>query len=87
VKPPSPAELLDVRELAEITLLDHALRVLDAVILCEHPTIDDPHPADPPSLVAARRLLAASRALRLELCRYHLAALDALAGYRDEIPF
>lgn len=84
---PSCHELFDVRELAEIALVDHALRVLDAVILFEHPTIDDPHPADPASLVAARRVLAASRDLRRELRRYHAAALDALVAADDELPF
>jgi len=88
MKPPSSHELFDVRELAEIALLDHALRVLDAVIAFEHPMIDQPHLADPASLVAARRLLAASRALRRELRRYHAAALDALVPpYDDELPF
>lgn len=87
MKLPSSDELFDVRELAEIALIDHALRVLDAVILFEHPTIDDPHPADPASLVAARRVLVASRALRRELRRYHAAAVDALVGAADELPF
>lgn len=87
MKPPTPAELFDVRELAEIALLDHVLRVLDAVIAFEHPTLDDPHPRDPHSLIAARRLLAASRALRIELRRYHAAALDALVACDDELPF
>lgn len=87
MKPPTPGELFEVRELAEIALLDHALHVLDAVVAFEHPTIDDPHPGDPTSLIAARRLLAASHVLRIELCRYHAAALDALVASDDEIPF
>lgn len=87
MKLPSSHELFDLRELAEIALVDHALRVLDAVILFEHPTIDDPHLADPPSLVAARRVLAASRDLRRDLRRYRAAALDALAVVHEELPF
>lgn len=87
MKPPSCHQLLDVRELAEIAVVDHALRVLDAVIVFEHPMIDDPHLADPASLVAARRVLDASRALRRELRRYRAAVLDALATVDDELPF
>ena len=87
MKLPSPVELGDVRELAEIALVDHALRILDVVVRFEHPTLDEPHPADPASLLAARRVLAASRALRWELRRYRIAALDALDVERDELPF
>lgn len=92
MKPPSSHELFDVRELAEIALVDHALRVLDAVILFEHPTIDDPHDNDPASLLAARHVLTASRALRRELRRYRAAALHAAfdAALRivdDDLPF
>lgn len=87
MKLPSHVELGDVRELAEIALVDHALRILDAVIRFEHPTLDEPHPADPASLLAARRVLAASRALLCELRRYRITALDALDVERDELPF
>ena len=87
MKLPSPVELGDVRELAEIALVDHALRILDAVVRFEHPTLDEPHPADPASLLAARRVLAASRALRHELRRYRITALGALDIERDELPF
>lgn len=87
MKRPSSDDLGEIRELAEIVLVDHALRVLEAVVCYEHPTLDDPHLADPPSLVAARRVLAASRVLRRELRRYRAAALDALAATADELPF
>jgi hypothetical protein len=68
-------------------LVDHALRILDAVVRFEHPTLDEPHPADPASLRAARRVLAASCSLRRELRRYRIAALDALDTKQDELPF
>ncbi|MCK6589814.1 MAG: hypothetical protein L6Q76_19755 [Polyangiaceae bacterium] len=84
---PSSLELGAVRELAEITLVDHALRVLDAVVGFEHPTLEEPHPGDPASLLAARRVRAASRALRRELRRYRAAALAALQAECDELPF
>lgn len=87
MKLPSHVELRDVRELAEIALVDHALRILDAVIRVEHPTLDEPHPADPASLRAARRILAASCSLRRELRRYRIAALDALDTEQDDLPF
>jgi predicted exporter len=87
VKLPSSVELGDVRELAEIAFVDHALRILDAVVRFEHPTLNEPHPADPASLRAARRVLAASCSLRRELRRYRIAALDALDIEQDELPF
>ena len=87
MKLPSSIELGGVRELAEIALVDHALRILDAVVGFEHPTLEEPHPADPASLLAARRVLEASRALRRELRRYRTAARAALHAQRDELPF
>jgi hypothetical protein len=87
VKLPSSVELGDVRELAEIAFVDHALRILDAVVRFEHPTLNEPHPADPASLRAARRVLAASCSLRRELRRYRIAAIRPLHTECDELPF
>ena len=84
---PSSIELGGLRELAEIALVDHALRILDAVIDFEHPTLEEPHPGDPASLLAARRVRAASRTLRRELRRYRTAARAALHAECDELPF
>lgn len=87
MKLPSSVELGEVRELAEIALVDHALRILDAVVRFEHPTLDEPHPADPASLLAARCVLTASHALRRALRRYRIAAIRPLHTERDELPF
>lgn len=83
MRPPRSADLWRARELAELVVLDAALQVLDAVLRHEHPCIDDPGDSDPPSLLAARRLRRAARAVRVELRRYRAAVLEPA----DELPF
>ena len=86
MRPPRPHQLFDIRELAELAILDAALQILDVVLLHEHPMIEHPIDGDPRSLLAARRLLARARALRAELRRYRAAVLDAVAEIHD-LPF
>ena len=83
---PRGAELRIARELAEVVLVDAALQMLDDVLVHEHPTIDDLAEADPPSLLAARRLVAAARALRADLRRYRARAITHVED-EDDLPF
>ena len=84
---PRRVELCIARELAEVVLVDAALQVLDDVLVHEHPTIDDLGDGDPPSVLAARRLALAVRALRAELRRYRVAAISYRDPDEDELPF
>lgn len=81
-------ELRVAREIAEIAIVDAALRVLADVLAHEHPCIDDLGEADPPSLCAARRLRAASGVLRVELRRYRAVVLEPETDDgSDDLPF
>lgn len=84
---PRHVELLFAREVAEVVMVDAALQVLDDVLVHEHPTINDLAEADPPSVRAARKLLAAVRALRADLRRYRAAAISPRGPDEDELPF
>lgn len=83
---PRGVELHVARELAEVVLVDAALQMLDDVLVHEHPTIDELAEADPPSLLAARRLVAAVRALRADLRRYRAGAISHIE-HEDDLPF
>jgi hypothetical protein len=88
MKRPRPVELRFARELAEVVLVDAVLQTLDDVLLHEHPTVDDLAENDPPSLVAARRIRAAVRALRADLRRYRAAVLEHQPeSDLDDLPF
>jgi hypothetical protein len=84
--PPTPRELARARETAEVALADVALAVLDAALHHEHPTIDEPHERDPPTLRAARSLRRRIRALRDQLHHYRRAVLDH-DEVIEELPF
>lgn len=84
---PRHVELLFARELAEVVMVDAALQVLDDVLVLEHPTIHDLAEADPPSVRAARKLVAAVRALRADLRRYRVAVVGHCGRDEDELPF
>ena len=79
-------DLAIAREVAELVIVEAALRVLADVLLHEHPCIHDLGEADPPTLHAARRLLAATRGLRAELRRYRDAVVHAEPD-NDGLPF
>lgn len=68
-------------------MVDAALQVLDDVLVHEHPTLDDLGDGDPPSVLAARKLVAAVRALRGDLRRYRAAAISPRDPDDDELPF
>lgn len=81
-------ELRVAREIAELAIVEVALRVLADVLAHEHPCIDDLGEADPRSLRAARRLRAAIGDLRVELRRYRAAVLEPETDEgRDDLPF
>ena len=84
---PRAHDLTVARELAELVIVDAALRVLADVLVHEHPCIDDLGEADPQTLHAARRLLAATRALRVQLRRYRAAVFESRVPAIDELPF
>jgi hypothetical protein len=84
---PRHVELRFARELAEVVLVDAALQVLDDVLVHEHPTIDELAETDPPALLAARRLQAATRSLRHDLRRYRSAVLRHVDPEIDKLPF
>lgn len=84
--PPTARELARARETAEVALADVALAVLEAALHHEHPTIDEPHERDPPTLRAARGLCRRIRALRDDLHGYRRAVLDH-DELIEELPF
>ena len=84
---PRQVELRLARELAEVVMADVALQVLDDVLVHEHPTIDDLGEHDPPSVRAARQLVATVRALRADLRRYRAAAISHRDPDQGELPF
>jgi len=87
-RPPRTDELYRARELAELCLLEAALDVCLRILCFEHPSLDEPDPTDPPTLLAARRLTSRIHALRQEIRQYSNAVLAvAPPPRRDQLPF
>lgn len=84
---PKPIELWRARELAEIVVVDAALEVLREVLVHEHPTLGDLGETDPPTTLAARRLLETITSLRSQLRRYRAAVLAPSDPAADKLPF
>ena len=71
MRPPQPADLCRVRELAEFALLDAALDVSARSLRHEHPAVAFwPQPNGPGSVRVARRPVAKILRLRNEIRRY-----------------
>ncbi|XYH97191.1 hypothetical protein ACMHYB_57095 [Sorangium sp. So ce1128] len=81
--------LYAARELLELRLLVAALDAVSTALRLEHPTVDTlAEPTDPPTLCAARHLLARIRSLRGAVRSYRSAVHRALAEPDDDgIPF
>lgn len=60
-------------ELAIAEVAVAAAIALERALQLEHPTVADPDPSDPPTLVLARALLQSARALRDATRRYRAA--------------
>lgn len=67
--------------LAEVAVA--AATALERMLQVEHPTLEDPDPADPPTLVLARALLHSARSMRDATRRYRAAVTRVL---RDPPP-
>jgi hypothetical protein len=81
-------KLYAARELLELRLLVAALDAVSTALRLEHPTIDTlAEPTDPPTLRAARHLLARVRTLRGALRAYRAAVGRVIAEPDDELPF
>jgi hypothetical protein len=86
---PSPLELrllAAAPELATLALLESALTVCSTILQVEHPTLGhdlQPDP-EPPSLLEARRLLAAAHRFRCAVIRYRDTVVDSLVPLRDD---
>ena len=81
-------KLYAARELLELRLLLAALDAFSIALRLEHPSVDTcPEPTDPPTLRAARHLLARVRALRGALRAYRAAVRHAIAQPDDALPF
>jgi hypothetical protein len=87
----SPAvrqKLYAARELLELRLLTAALDAASLALRLEHPSVDTlAEPTDPPTLRAARHLLARVGALRGALRAYRAAVRRVIAEPDDELPF
>jgi hypothetical protein len=70
-------------ELAIAEVAVAAVLALERVLQLEHPTVDDPDPGDPPTLVLARALLQSAQSLRDATRRYRVAVNRVL---RDPPP-
>lgn len=81
--------LYAARELLELRLLGAALDAVSTALRLEHPSVDTlADPADPPSLGAARLLLARIRSLRSAVRAYRSAVLRPREQPdEDDIPF
>jgi hypothetical protein len=94
---PNPPRLLPqiiraAPELAVLALLDDAARTALVALLAQHPTLADlGGPREPPTLRRARRLAAATSALRDALDRYREGVMGDLADVPDspddDLPF
>lgn len=81
-------QLYAARELLELRLLVAALDAVSIALRLEHPTIDTlAEPTDPPTLRAARHLLARVRTLRGALRAYRAAVRRVIAEPDDDLPF
>lgn len=67
--------------IAEVAVV--AVIALERMLRIEHPTLEDPDPADPSTLVLARALLRSARSLRGAARRYRAAVTRVL---RDPPP-
>jgi len=75
-----PSLLRCAPELACLALLDDALAIAARALSAEHGTLfHDCHPHEPPSLLAARRLLTHAHDLRKAIHRYRVAVLCSTA--------
>ena len=81
--------LYAARELLELRLLVAALDAVSTALRLEHPSVDMlAEPTDPPTLGAARQLLARIRSLRSSVRSYRSAVLRVLEQPDDDgIPF
>ena len=81
-------QLYSARELLELRLLVAALDAVSTALRLEHPTLDTlAEPTEPPTLRAARRLLARVRTLRGALRSYRAAVRRVIAEPDDDLPF
>lgn len=81
-------QLYAARELLELRLLVAALDAVSTALRLEHPTVDTlAEPTDPPTLQAARHLLARVRTLRRALRAYRAAVRRVIAEPDDDLPF
>lgn len=81
-------QLYAARELLELRLLVAALDAVSTALRLEHPTVDTlAEPTDPPTLRAARHLLARARTLRGALRAYRAAVRRVIAEPDDDLPF
>jgi len=81
-------QLYSARELLELRLLVAALDAVSTALRLEHPTVDTlAEPTDPPTLLAARHLLARARTLRGALRSYRAAVRRVIAEPDDDLPF
>ena len=81
--------LYAARELLELRLLVAALDAVSTALRLEHPSVDMlAEPTDPPTLGAARQLLARIRSLRASVRSYRASVLRVLEQPDDDgIPF
>lgn len=80
--------LYAARELLELRLLAAALDAASTALRLEHPTLDVlAEPTEPPTLRAARRLLAHIRSLRGAIRSYRSAVDRVIEQPDDDIPF
>lgn len=81
--------LYAARELVELRLLVATLDAVATALRLEHPSVDTlAEPTDPPTLGAARHLLARIRSLRAAVRTYRSAVHRVLAEPDDDgIPF
>lgn len=62
-------------ELAQLPVLLTAISALEALLIVEHETLDDPGPLNPTTLHRARLLREQLRSLRREINRYRRSVL------------
>lgn len=79
-------DLRSARELAEIDILDTALRVMGAVLLHDYHHLDFAED-DPPNVCSARRIVGMAEELRRELRRYRRIVTRPSFAPADDLPF
>jgi hypothetical protein len=78
-------QLYAARELLELRLLVAALDAVSTALRLEHPSVDSlAEPTEPPTLRAARRLLASVHALRATVRAYRAAVRRVIAQPDDD---